>query len=125
LTRAWLIAGEKDFYLFSKDGATLECEPKSIAKISAPMWMPTIINNTPDGNETKIIDDAFMPGGIPLPHVPTPNFLCSPTPGVNWSWVLWDKDVYWTPGTGFNGSLGNIRVKRWSEVHTVGICNPL
>jgi hypothetical protein len=89
------------------------------------MWMPTIINNTPDGNETKIIDDAFMPGGIPLPHVPTPNFLCSPTPGVNWSWVLWDKDVYWTPGTGFNGSLGNIRVKRWSEVHTVGICNPL
>jgi hypothetical protein len=29
LTRAWLIAGEKDFYLFSKDGETLECEPKN------------------------------------------------------------------------------------------------
>ncbi|MBA4074063.1 MAG: hypothetical protein C0508_03415 [Cyanobacteria bacterium PR.023] len=124
LTRAWLIAGEKDFYLFSKDGETLQCEPKSIAQISAPMWMPTIINNTPDGNETKIIDDAFMPGGIPLPHVPTPDPFCSPTPGVNWSWVLWDKDVYWKPGTGYNGSLGEIRVKRWSEVHTVGICNP-
>jgi hypothetical protein len=28
LTRAWLIAGEKDFYLFSKDGETLQCQPK-------------------------------------------------------------------------------------------------
>ncbi len=125
VTRLALIAGEKNFYLFSKDGETLECLPKIAADALAFTWMPLISGKDADGTEKKIIDDDYMPGGFPLPHAPVPLPFCSPTPLVNVSWVLWDKDVYWKPGTGYNGSLGEIRVKRWSEVHTVGVCNPL
>ena len=125
LTIAELIANEKDFYIYSEDGASLVCQSKTRVLATGPVWMKLLVNKEPDGNESKLIDDATMPGGIPIPHVPTPDPFCSPTPGVNLSLLMWDKDVYWKPGTGFNGSLGDIRVKRWNEIHTVGVCNPL
>ncbi len=125
LTIAELIADEKDFYIYSEDGQSLVCQSKTRVLATAPVWMKILVSKEPDGSETKLIDDATMPGGFPLPHVPTPDPFCSPTPGVNLSLLMWDKDVYWKPGTGYNGSLGDIRVKRWSEIHTVGICNPL
>ncbi|MBS2005598.1 MAG: hypothetical protein JST01_01065 [Cyanobacteria bacterium SZAS TMP-1] len=124
LTINWLKDGERDFYLFSADGETLVVLPKSKAQDLAATWMPSIINHDPDGSESKLIADANMPGSSSKTHVPTPDPDCEPTPGQNVSWVRWDKDVYWKPGTGYNGSLGEIRVKRWSEVHTVGVCNP-
>lgn len=128
-TIAWLLAGEKDFYVFSKDGATLECQPKALAVGMAPLWLPLIISEDADGNETKLIDDANMPSlaNIPMPTSPVPVVFFTPAPPYvpNVSWVLWDKDVYWKNGTGYNGNLGEVRVKRWSEVHSVGVCIPI
>lgn len=128
-TIAWLIAGERDFYVFSKDGESLECQPKALAIAMAPTWLPLIIGESADGNETKLIDDANMPsiGNPPMPTSPSPIPFFTPAPPYvpNVSWVLWDKDVYWKNGTGYNGSLGEVRVKRWSEVHSVGVCIPI
>ncbi|MFA7336792.1 MAG: hypothetical protein WC028_08380 [Candidatus Obscuribacterales bacterium] len=128
-TIAWLIAGEKDFYVFSKDGATLECQPKALAMGMAPTWMPLIIGEAADGNEDKLIPDANMPSVVnpPMPTSPVPIIFFTPAPPYvpNVSWVLWDKDVYWKNGTGYNGNLGEVRVKRWNEVHSVGVCIPI
>jgi len=84
LTRLALIAGQKDFYVYSADGETLQCDIESVAQVKAITWMPGIIGNNPDGSEKKIIDDDYMPGGIPpvMPHAPTPLPFCSPTPLV-------------------------------------------
>ena len=128
-TIAWLLAGERDFYVFSKDGETLECQPKIPAGFMGKPWLPLIISEAADGNETKLINDANMPSltDFPMPTSPVPIFGFTPAPPYvpNVSWELWDKDVYWTNGTGYNGNLGDVRVKRWTEIHSVGVCIPI
>lgn len=128
-TIAWLVAGERDFYVFSKDGATLECQPKALAMALAPTWLPLIVGEDADGNDNKLIDDANMPSLLnpPMPTSPTPIPFFTPAPPYvpNVSWVLWDKDVTWKNGTGYNGNLGEVKVKRWNEVHSVGVCIPI
>lgn len=122
MTTGWLIAGEKDFYLFSPDGENLTVQPKTLAIAMAP-WLNDMINETPDGTETKIIDDATFPMiDIWMPTV-VPDPFC--VLFFNMGWGTYDKDVYWQPGTGFNGNLGRIRVKRWTELFNLGICTPI
>jgi hypothetical protein len=122
MTRAYLYAGQNEFYLFSEDGETLECLPKYLALVKAP-WLVLFQGNEPDGTEQKVVDDADCIATIVnVPSAkPFPKCLLVPPP---FGWGLWDKDVYWTPGSGYNSCLGNLRVKRWTEVYSVGIAVP-
>ncbi len=116
-----LVAGIRDFYVYSKDGQTISVNPEPLAIADAP-WLLPFISNTPDGEEKKIIDDAsdfgeifFFPIVAPLPG-------CTPLPPLGWG--TYEKDVNWTPGSGYNGCLGQIRVTRWTDVYSLGACNP-
>jgi hypothetical protein len=122
LTRGYLYAGQTEFYLFSADGETLECLPKYLALIKAP-WLVLFQGNEPDGTEMKVVDDADCLATIinNVSAKPLPKCILFPPP---FGWGLWDKDVYWTPGSGYNSCLGTLRVKRWTEVYSVGIAIP-
>jgi hypothetical protein len=54
--------------------------------------------------------------------VPAP--FCSPTPAC-FEWSTLHKEIYWTPGSGYNKNLGELSIKRWTDVYSLGICNPL
>jgi hypothetical protein len=122
MTRGFLYAGQNEFYLFSADGETLECLPKYLALVKAP-WLILFQGNDPDGTEMKVVDDSDCIAPI-LNNVvakPLPKCILVPPP---FGWGLWDKDIYWTPGSGYNSCLGNLRVKRWTEIYSVGIALP-
>lgn len=121
-TYGYLVAGQRDFYLYSPDGKTLTCQPKFIAMGMSP-WLFNMIDNDPDGKEKKLVDDASMPGPIFFSPIVTPDPFCIEL--FSFGWGTWDKDLYWTPGTGYNGCLGTVRVKRWTDVYSLGICTPV
>jgi hypothetical protein len=120
-TIGYLLAGVQDFYLYSPDGTNLACEPAAVA-IAHAAWLAPIINNDPDGTETKIIDDANTVAPIFFDPIVTPDPFCSPF--LQLGYGTWDKDEYWTPGTGYNGCLGRVRSYRWTNVYSLGACNP-
>lgn len=121
-TRGFLYAGQTEFFLFSADGETIEVLPKYLAILKAP-WLVLFQGNEPDGTEMKIVDDADCIATLVnnVSARPLPKCVLFPPP---FGWGLWDKDIYWTPGSGYNSCLGNLRVKRWTEVYSVGIAIP-
>lgn len=128
LTILWLLAADKnkdllEFYMFSSDGEKIEVLPKYLAYVKAP-WLLLKQNEEPDGTEMKIVDDADMIAPILNQASAQPLPKCLLVPGMPIGWGLWDKDVYWTPGSGYNGCLGTLRVKRWTEIHSLGIAIP-
>ncbi len=66
-TIGYMVAGMQDFYIFSPDGTNLSCLPEALAIAKAP-WLAPMIDNTPDGTETKLIDDANTPAPISRSH---------------------------------------------------------
>ncbi len=122
VTIGWMIAGQQDFYLFSPDGENLTVQPQAVAIAQAP-WLAAMISNDPDGTETKFVDDASTPAPIFFSPIVTPDPFCSEDLALGWG--TWEKDLYWTSGTGYNGCLGQVRVKRWTDVYSLGICTPL
>ncbi len=123
-TVAELVAGERDFYIYSTDGKTIKVNPQSLAVADAP-WLATIIGNDPDGSETKLVDDAHDEPAAEIPPVFTPTATplpCFTDIGVEFGWFSWDKDLNWTPGTGYNGCLGTVRVTRWTQVYSWAYC---
>lgn len=115
----------QDLYIFSTDGKTITCAPKEVAMFMAPwlLWENNMIDNEPDGTEKKIIDDNWIPGvatgnptSTPLPPIPKPWVHV-----IDTDWCTYDENVYWTPGSGYNGCLGTIRLERFTEVFTLSI----
>jgi len=115
-----MVGGVRDFYLFSPDGMSLSCKPQPLAIAQSP-WLATMIGQSADGTETKLIDGATFPAGLGIPPMSTvvPDPFCTPVPLPVVG--FWYKDVAWTPGSGYNGNLGLIRVKRWTEVQVPGM----
>ncbi len=116
----------QDFYIFSADGKTITCAPKEIACVMAP-WLlleNNMIDNEPDGTEKKIIDENSMiapippgnPTSTPLPPIPLPWVHI-----IDIDWAKWEEDVYWTPGSGYNGCLGTIRLDRFTRIFTFSL----
>lgn len=114
-----LINGERDFYLYSPDGATVVAYPKSKAISKAP-WLAQIVNHNPDGNEEKVLDDGNKASSGSFPTV-TPSGGASVIMDVGWSNV--HEDVYWTTGSGFNSCLGELRIKQWTNIYSLGVCS--
>lgn len=118
----------QDFYVFSTDGKTISVAPYEVAMFMAPwlLWENKMIDNEPDGTEKKIIDDNWMyappvivsgsPTSTPLPPYPKPWVHV-----VDKDWATYDENVYWTPGSGFNGCLGKFRIERYTEVFTLSV----
>jgi hypothetical protein len=119
-TTAELIAGVRDFYIFSPDGQNLSCMPEPLAIAKSP-WLATLISNSPDGTENQIINTT-APAPIFFDPIVVPAPFCSPLLELGWGFN--GKIVGWTPGTGSNGCLGTIRVNRWTDVYSLGVCNP-
>jgi hypothetical protein len=117
-TIGWLLAGTQDFYVFSPDGQTLTVQPETTAVIQAT-WLAQIINNDPDGTEVQLVNDTNAPVPIILVPSVTPDPYCSVI--MDFGWETWDKSLYWTPGTGYNGCLGQVRVTRWTDVYSLGV----
>ena len=120
-----LASGKTSFFLYSPDGKKLVCRPELIAKADpSANWLKTIISKTPDGDEKTMVNDAKMIAilGAPLGTVtPLPFFVMT----VNAKWGFYHKSLYWTPGTGYNGCLGTVRVNRSTKVYMLGVCVPI
>lgn len=113
--------GETHFYMFSPNGKDVVVRPKALAIAQAP-WLATKINKNPDGSERKLINNAKSVM-LPLPSpfctvVPLPLFVMV----TNLKWGTHHKDVWWTPGTGYNGNVGKVRVFRSTKVNSLGVC---
>ncbi len=109
-----------DFYVYSPDGKEIHCNAKPIAFAECP-WLALSSGNSPDGTEQESID-ASGPAPFFLPSTPTPLPFFTPLPfPISCVFGIYEKNVFWTPGTGFNHSLGDIRVKRGTDVHIIGI----
>ena len=122
VTMAAMMSGaSKDFYLFSPDGESLLCLPEAAAIAKAP-WLAPLINNDPDGNERKVVDDSYMPTFAGFPTA-TPDPFC--TVDVELGWATMDEDIYWRPGTGYNSCLGKLRVKHWTDVFSLAVATPI
>lgn len=121
-TIGFLVAGQRDFYIFTNNGKDLTCQPKITALATAP-WLASMINNSPDGTESVSVNEATMP--FAGAHIPTVVPLPAHVVLLQIGWSNWKKKVWWEPGTGYNGNLGRVRVKRWTEVHNRGVCVPV
>jgi hypothetical protein len=121
LTIAALVAGERDFYLFSPDGQSLKVLSKTMT-VTYP-WLAMMINKKADGDEQKFVNDASMPGlGFHIPQV-TPEPFCVLKTALGWQ--TWHKDLWFRPGTGYNGCLGEVRSQRRTKVYSLGVCTPI
>jgi len=125
LTRADLAAGDsdgRDFYVYSKDGVDLSlCSDNTL--FTAPSWLQTMVGQDPDGDERKMVDDESSFSPIFFDPTATPDPFC--TVDFTFGWGTWEKDLYWKPGSGFNGDLGQVRVKRWTNVYSFGLATPV
>lgn len=118
----FLVAGTREFLVYSKDGSSLSCKPLPLALADAP-WLATIQGNNPDGDSYTIVPEATQNfAGV---HMPTVVPLPFHTIAFQLGWSNWKKEVSWQPSTGHNGCLGIVKVYRWTEVHSRGVCVPL
>ncbi len=110
-----------DFYVYSHNGKDIHCNAKPIAFAECP-WLAIASNNPPDGTESTSIDDASGPAPFFLPSTPNPLPFFTPLPfPVSCVFGIYNKSVFWKPGTGFNHNLGEVRVKRSTDVHVIGV----
>lgn len=120
ICRAALVAGQRDFYVYSPDGKNIHCSPLIQAVAEAP-WLGVHSSKTPDGNEVTTIDAKGFPFFVFPPIVsPLPFFTPVPFP-VSSTSERYFKEVFWKPGTGYNHCLGEVRVKRSTEVYIIGV----
>lgn len=118
----FLVAGTREFLVYSKDGSTLSCKPLPLALADAP-WLATIQGNNPDGDSYLAVNTATQNfAGF---HLPTVVPLPFHTVALQLGWSNWKKEVSWQPSTGHNGCLGIVKVYRWTEVHSRGVSVPL
>lgn len=129
-TMFWLLAfgDTEEFYLYTADGEHLECAPKYWAYIFAP-WIALVEfkdGGEPEGTEQTIVDESDCFAGL-TPNMPVsakPFPKCVLVPPIPFGWAKWKKTVYWTPGTGYTGCLGTLRVKRWTDVYSYASALP-
>ncbi len=120
--RALLASGSfTDFYVYSPNGKDIHCNAKPIAFAEAP-WLALSSGNSPDGSEEESIDaEGYAPWILPSVPSPLANFLSFAISSLTQPRQIFQKGVL-KPGTGFNHCLGDIRVKRSTDVHIIGIC---
>ncbi|MBC7997486.1 MAG: hypothetical protein IAF58_06070, partial [Leptolyngbya sp.] len=122
LTIAGIIAGEREFVMFSPDGKSVKCLPMTGAAILAP-WLLAYQSKDADGTEKEMFDQDTP--AAEMFHIPTvvPYPFCNLKTALGWGFHY--KDVFWKPGTGFNGSLGEVRIKRYTKCYSLGVCTPI
>ncbi len=120
MTIIYLYGDQNEYILFSPDGKKLEVMPKDLAMLKAP-WLLLYQDNKPDGLEKQLVDSSCM---APLLNIvdaePLPGFFLVPPVG----WGKWTKNIFWTPGSGYNSCLGELRVKRGTAVYSFACALP-
>ncbi|MBX9692197.1 MAG: hypothetical protein K2Z81_07435, partial [Cyanobacteria bacterium] len=123
-----LFGDTEEFYLYTADGEKLEVAPKYWAYIKAP-WIALLEfkdGGEPEGKEQTIVEESDCIAGL-TPNMPVtaqPFPKCVLIPPIPLGWAKWKKTVYWTPGTGYTGCLGKLRVKRWTDVYSYASALP-
>jgi hypothetical protein len=102
------LSGATDYYIFPDSKGNIQ------ASSSPPPWM--LLGSQADGQESKICSASLAS----TPNVITTHYTGM---GVSAGNIQESDAVYWTPGTGFNGCLGNVRVTHdtWIFAWVVGI----
>lgn len=121
-TRGEILAGQRDFYLYSPDGEKVVCRSRVSMGVDAP-WMLLFTNNTADGTEKTYKENDMV--GPPSFGKATPDPFCkvvSPVaPGIPCGMLQYKLQNFWKPGTGTNHCLGDIRCQRGTDVNTITI----
>jgi hypothetical protein len=121
-TRGEILAGQRDFYLYSPDGESVVCRSRLSMGVDAP-WMLLFTNNTADGTEKTYKENDMV--GPPSFGKATPDPFCkvvSPVaPGIPCGMLQYKLQNFWKPGTGTNHCLGDIRCQRGTDVNTITI----
>ena len=112
--------GDQSYYIFSANGSDVEVAQRQEAIARAP-WLQNIIDNEPDGD----ISDGFCSLASSL-ILPPGIVLVNPLPGGNivvppFGRLAVDIQDDWTPGSGFQGCLGQVVSSHKSKVYLWGI----
>lgn len=111
-----------NFYIFSPDGKTVEIGPKDYAVSKAP-WLIPLIGHDPDGSEKEILSlqsDFSLFGLVQV----IPDEACSPYFPPFGIMEIKVKGK-WTPGSGYDGCLGRVRMEHTNDAYFWGIAGPL
>ncbi len=120
---AEMMTGTQDFYIYSPDGEHVLVQSKSVAQATAAVtapWLLQMIDHDPDGTENTLseVPGAGIPGVPPIVVVaPWPYGATVAQLGLMWH----GNDIYWQPGSGYDGCLGQLRVQRTTEIKTFGL----
>lgn len=116
LLDAMLVPGVKDYYIYSNDeGTELKVSP-TLSNPVPPSWLLT--GSDPDGSEKEICsNDTFWYPNWTMP------ILSGLGPKPLPSFCHCEDSVNWTPGTGYDGCLGKVRVKHETTVYCNGVCS--
>ena len=113
LSSTWMVPGDKEFFIFPDSKGEIRAMTRAFAMATNVLWLP-LSDNEPDGKETEMGDDQSFPM--------VPNFCTWQTKSVlglsgGAAVAIAEGKFFWQPGTGWNGCLGKVRVKRKTTVY--------
>lgn len=116
---------EDTYLIFPDPTGQLRCLPENMAQAVAGGWLNK--DAKPDGTEKGGVTKEYMSMAPNMVKsavaVPDPFCSCEPAPPVSLTFVQGWHD--WTPGTGYDGCLGTMRIHRKTTVSVNVVCHPL
>lgn len=121
------VPGQDTYYIYPSNGpgSPLIATPESAIIGDAALWLKKSADA--DGSEKDGVTKEYMAGApnevTSAVAVPDPYCSCEPTPAVSLTFVQGWHD--WTPGTGYDGCLGTMKIHRKTTVSVNVVCHPL
>lgn len=112
-SKTWIIPGDSEYFIFPDSKGEIRTMTRALAMANNVLWLP-LSGHEPDGKETDMGEDQSLPM--------VPNFCTWQTKSVlgmsgGLAVAIAQGKFYWTPGTGWNGCLGKLRIKRSTTVY--------
>lgn len=113
LGSTFMFPSDKEFFIFPDSKGEIRTMTRTFAMANNVLWLP-LSDNEPDGKETEMGDDQSLPM--------IPNFCTWQTKSVlglsgGAAIAIAEGKFFWQPGSGWNGCLGKVRIKRKTTVY--------
>jgi hypothetical protein len=115
---------EDNYLIFPGPDGKLLCLPENAAQATSGGWLNK--DAQPDGTEQNVVQEymSMAPNFVKTAAaIPDPYCSCEPAPPVSLTFVQGWHD--WTPGTGYDGCLGTLKIHRKTTVSVNVVCHPL
>lgn len=112
-SKTWILPGDSEYFIFPDSKGEIRTMTRPLAMANNVLWLP-LSDHEPDGKETEMGEDQSLPM--------VPNFCTWQTKSVlglsgGAAIAIAEGKFFWQPGTGWNGCLGKLRIKRKTTVY--------